>query len=240
MNPNPKTTNARTVLLIDDDVELGTLLSDFLARYDIQCICAHKGNDALKRLREAAAGKAGTITPDLVILDIMLPDVSGLELCQQIRRESALPIVMLSARGEVYDRILGLELGADDYVAKPFEPRELLARIESVLRRQKPLPTSVLSFGNLTIHPQSEQALLDGVALELTHNEYRCLLYLAKNRQRILTRDLLLAELRGLDWELDNRSVDILISRLRRKLRDDPQSPRFIATIRGSGYRFVA
>src|SRR5687767_8210832 len=119
---------ARTVLLIDDDTELGNLLTDFLARYDIACLCAHKGKDGLKKLRDR--------TPDLVILDIMLPDVSGLDLCQQLRRESTVPIVMLSARGEVYDRILGLELGADDYLPKPFEPRELLARIESVLRRR--------------------------------------------------------------------------------------------------------
>jgi DNA-binding response OmpR family regulator len=222
----------RTVLLIDDDTELGRLLADFLARYDITCLCAHKGKDGLKKLRDKA--------PDLVILDIMLPDVSGLDLCQQIRRESTVPVVMLSARGEVYDRILGLELGADDYLPKPFEPRELLARIESVLRRRQPQQPDVLTFDKLKIQPASEQVFLDGMELELSRNEYRCLLYLAKNRQRVLTRDLLLAELRGLDWELDNRSVDILISRLRRKLQDDPNQPRFIATIRGSGYRFVA
>lgn len=223
---------ARTVLLIDDDTELGTLLTDFLARYDITCLCAHKGKDGLKKLRDK--------TPDLVILDIMLPDVSGLDLCQQIRRESTVPVVMLSARGEVYDRILGLELGADDYLPKPFEPRELLARVESVLRRRQPQQPDVLAFDKLKIQPASEQVFLDGAELELSRNEYRCLLYLAKNRTRVLTRDLLLAELRGLDWELDNRSVDILISRLRRKLQDDPNQPRFIATIRGSGYRFVA
>ena len=147
---------------------------------------------------------------------------------------------MLSARGDVYDRILGLELGADDYLPKPFEPRELLARMESVLRRQQLQNTEVLNFRALSIHPQTEQAFLDNEALELTRNEFRCLLYLAKSRQRILTRELLLAELRGLDWELDNRSVDILISRLRRKLRDDPGHPQYIATIRGSGYRFIA
>ena len=222
----------RTVLLIDDDTELGALLADFLQRYDITCLCAHKGKDGLKKLRDK--------TPDLVILDIMLPDVSGLDLCQQLRRESSVPIVMLSARGEVYDRILGLELGADDYLPKPFEPRELLARIESVLRRRQPQQPDVLTFDTLKIQPASEQVFLDGAELELSRNEYRCLLYLARNRQRVLTRDLLLAELRGLDWELDNRSVDILISRLRRKLQDDPNQPRFIATIRGSGYRFVA
>ncbi len=229
---------ARKVLLIDDDTELGTLLTEFLARYDIGLLCAHTGKDGLRRLRDGLSGK-GT-APDLVILDIMLPDTSGLDLCQQIRRETPLPIVMLSARGEVYDRILGLELGADDYLPKPFEPRELLARMESVLRRRQPQTPDMLTFGTLTIQPASEQVFLDGVELELSRNEYRCLVYFAKNRQRVLTRDNLLAELRGLDWELDNRSVDILISRLRRKLQDDPNHPRFIATIRGSGYRFLA
>lgn len=232
--------NTRTVLLIDDDAELGALLTDFLARYDIHCLCAHSGKVGLRRLRESLSGKAAEGAPDLVILDIMLPDISGLDLCQQIRRETVLPIVMLSARGEVYDRILGLELGADDYVPKPFEPRELLARMESVLRRQQPQTQELLTFRTLQIQRLSEQVFLDGEALDLTRTEYRCLLYLALNRQRVLTRDLLLAELRGLDWELDNRSVDILISRLRRKLKDDPAHPLYIATIRGSGYRFVA
>lgn len=234
---SPKT---RTVLLIDDDVELGALLTEFLAPYDIHCLCAHSGKEGLRRLREGLSGKAGSKAPDLVILDIMLPDISGFDLCQQIRRETALSIIMLSARGEVYDRILGLELGADDYVPKPFEPRELLARMESVLRRQQPQTRELLTFRALTVQRLSEQVFLDGEAIELTRTEYRCLLYLALNRQRVLTRDLLLAELRGLDWELDNRSVDILISRLRRKLKDDPNHPQYIATIRGSGYRFVA
>lgn len=230
----------RSVLLIDDDVELGSLLTDYLARHDFECICAHTGKLGLQKLRTALSGKASAKAPALVILDIMLPDTTGFELCKEIRREAALPLIMLSARGEVYDRILGLELGADDYVPKPFEPRELLARMESVLRRHQPANAEILSFQQLRLQPQTEQAFLDDHELELTRTEYRCLLYLARNRQRVLTRDLLLAELRGLDWELDNRSIDILISRLRRKLQDDPSHPRYIATIRGSGYRFVA
>jgi DNA-binding response OmpR family regulator len=230
----------RTVLLIDDDVELGSLLTDYLSRYEFDCHCSHTGKAGLQQLRAALSGKAPEKMPALVILDIMLPDTSGFELCKQIRREAALPLIMLSARGEVYDRIVGLELGADDYVPKPFEPRELLARMESVLRRHQPHVPEVLSFQRLRVHPLTEQVYLDEQPLELTRTEYRCLLYLARNRQRILTRDLLLAELRGLDWELDNRSIDILISRLRRKLQDDPTHPRYIATIRGSGYRFVA
>jgi DNA-binding response OmpR family regulator len=226
----------RNVLLIDDDVELGNLLRDFLARYEITCQCAHTGQAGLRGLRENRPERQ----PELIILDIMLPDISGFDLCQDIRRESSLPIIMLSARGEVYDRILGLELGADDYLPKPFEPRELLARMESVLRRQQPAASEVLSYKALQIHTLTEQVFLNDAPLELTRNEFRCLLYLARHRHRILSRDLLLAELRGLDWQLDNRSVDIVISRLRRKLQDDPLRPVYIATIRGSGYRFVA
>lgn len=230
----------RNVLLIDDDVELGSLLTDYLARYDFVCHCAHDGKAGLQQLRAAMSGKMPQHMPALIILDVMLPDASGFDLCKQIRREASVPLIMLSARGEVYDRIVGLELGADDYVPKPFEPRELLARMESVLRRHLPPAPEVLNFLQLSIHPQLEQVFLEQQPLDLTRTEYRCLLYLAKNRQRILTRDLLLAELRGIDWQLDNRSIDILISRLRRKLQDDPSHPRYIATIRGSGYRFVA
>ena len=228
------------VLLIDDDKELGSLLGDFLGRYEYSCLCAPTGKEGLQLLRNSLAGKAGARPVELIILDIMLPDISGFDLCREIRREVALPIVMLSARGDVYDRILGLELGADDYLPKPFEPRELLARMESVLRRQQPQNAKVMSYKALRIHPLTEQVFLHDQPLELTRTEYRCLTYLAKNRHRILTRELLLAELRGLDWELDNRSVDILISRLRRKLQDNPNQPGYIATIRGSGYRFVA
>jgi DNA-binding response OmpR family regulator len=226
----------RNVLLIDDDVELGNLLKDFLARYQFCCQCAHSGGEGLRLLRETRPAQR----PDLIILDIMLPDISGLDICRSIRREVTLPVIMLSARGDVYDRILGLELGADDYLPKPFEPRELLARMESVLRRQQPATAEVLAHKALKILTLTEQVYLDDSLLDLTRNEYRCLVYLARNRHRILTRDMLLAELRGLDWELDNRSVDIVISRLRRKLGDDPVHPEYIATIRGSGYRFVA
>src|SRR5687768_2984917 len=138
----------RKVLLIDDDVELANLLRDFLSRYEISCQCAHTGEAGLRLLREKRPEKP----LELIILDIMLPDISGFDLCQNIRRESSLPIVMLSARGDVYDRILGLELGADDYLPKPFEPRELLARMESVLRRHQPAASEVLTFKELRIH----------------------------------------------------------------------------------------
>ena len=231
----------RSVLLIDDDEELGKLLREFLGRYQFDCRCALTARDGLKLLRDAHSGKSNTFMPALVILDIMLPDLSGFDLCKQIRQEFTLPLLMLSARGDVYDRILGLELGADDYLPKPFEPRELLARMESVLRRRQPtVETELLQFGELQLNPLIEQAFLAGQDLDLTRMEFRCLAYLCRHRQRILTRDLLLAELRGLDWELDNRSIDILISRLRRKLQDDPAKPHYIATIRGSGYRFIA
>jgi DNA-binding response OmpR family regulator len=221
----------KTVLIVDDDRELTGLLADYLGRYGISCHAAHDVREGLKLFRQKQ--------PVLMILDIMLPDGSGFDLCREIRQASMTPIIMLSARGDVYDRILGLELGADDYLPKPFEPRELLARIESVLRRGNIPDTEVIILGRLEIHQQLQRVQLDGAAIDLTATEYRCLEYLVRNRRRVMTRDLILAELRGLDWELDNRTVDILISRLRKKLQDDPASPQLIATVRGSGYRFI-
>src|SRR3990172_8968043 len=181
----------RSVLLIDDDTELGSLLTRFLSGYGIQCRCAHTARSGLQKVRELA--------PALVILDIMLPDISGLDLCKTLRAECSTPIIMLSARGDVHDRILGLELGADDYLPKPFEPRELLARIESVLRPLPPHTPPLLQAADLRIDTALQEVSLHGEPLELTALEYRCLLYLLKHRNRVLTRDLLLQELRGLD-----------------------------------------
>lgn len=222
------------ILIVDDDRELTDLLSDFLAKYQIKSLAAHTASEGMALYKRHQ--------PELIILDVMLPDKLGFELCKEIRQQSVTPIIMLSARGDVYDRILGLELGADDYLPKPFEPRELLARIDSILRRQSNFSIDTSQHfknSSLCINYPTETVELNHKKVELTHTEFRCLSYLIKHRHRILTRDLILAELRGLDWELDNRSVDILISRLRKKLEDDPANPLFIATIRGSGYRFI-
>ena len=222
-----------TLLIIDDDAKLNQLLEDFLKDFGFDVITATHPAKGLKKLKQAS--------PDLVILDIMLPEMDGFEVCRTIRQSSNVPIIMLTARGEVTDRVVGLELGADDYLAKPFEPRELVARIQSVLRRSRLLKdTRSLSFNRLTIDPAKQVVLLDGRPVDLTTNEFRALTLLARNAGKVLNRDQILQELRGMDCDAFNRSVDITVSRLRQKLNDDSKSPEFIKTVWGSGYVFIA
>ena len=221
-----------TLLIIDDDAKLNELLKDFLKDFGFDVISATHPAKGLKRLKQAA--------PALVILDIMLPEMDGFEVCRAIRQTSNVPIIMLTARGEITDKVVGLELGADDYLAKPFEPRELVARIQSVLRRTRPpQDTRSLSFNRLTIDPAKQVVRLDGRPVDLTTNEFRALALLAANAGKILNRDQILQELRGIDCDAFNRSVDITVSRLRQKLNDDPKSPEFIKTVWGSGYVFI-
>jgi DNA-binding response OmpR family regulator len=171
----------------------------------------------------------------------MLPEMSGFEVCRRIRKESEVPVIMLTARGEPMDRVVGLELGADDYLAKPFEPRELVARIQAVLRRAAGLMTpQPQSFGRLTIDLLKRKVWLNGIPVDLTTNEYTSLALLTRHRGQIVDRDRILQELSGMDSEAFNRTVDITMSRLRQKLGDDPKSPEFIKTIWGAGYMFVA
>ena len=178
--------------------------------------------------------------PDLVILDVMLPEMDGFEVCRKIRQSSIVPVIMLTARGEVMDRVVGLEIGADDYLPKPFEPRELVARIQSVLRRVQPKNLSaVQKFGGLIIDFQKREVTLDEKIVRLTSNEYECLALLVKNVGKVLDRDQIMEELRGIEWDAFNRSVDITMSRLRNKLADDPKNPRFVKTIWGTGYLFI-
>ena len=222
-----------TILIIDDDNRLNQLLKDFLKDFGYQVITTTHPAKGLKKLKQAS--------PDLVILDIMLPDMDGFEVCRTIRQTSNTPIIMLTARGEVTDKVVGLELGADDYLAKPFEPRELVARIQSVLRRTQPLSDSqTLTFDRLTIDLDKRIALLDGHPVDLTTNEFAALALLARNAGKVLNRDQILLELRGMDCDAFNRSVDIAVSRLRQKLKDNPKSPEFIKTVWGSGYVFIA
>ncbi len=222
-----------TILIIDDDAKLNELLKDFLKGFGFEVMTATHPAKGLKKLKQAA--------PDLVVLDIMLPDMDGFDVCRTIRQTSNVPIIMLTARGEITDKVVGLELGADDYLAKPFEPRELVARIQSVLRRTRQLKdTRSLSFSRLSIDPAKQMVLLDGSAVDLTTNEFRALVLLAANAGKVLNRDQILQELRGIDCDAFNRSVDITVSRLRQKLRDNPKSPAFIKTVWGSGYVFIA
>ena len=221
-----------TILIIDDDAKLNQLLKDFLKDFGYAVITATHPARGLKKLKQ--------VSPELVILDIMLPEMDGFEVCRMIRQTSSIPIIMLTARGEVTDKVVGLELGADDYLAKPFEPRELVARIQSVLRRSQPFSDNqLLAFDRLTIDLDKRIAVLDGNPVDLTTNEFTALALLARNAGKVLNRDQILQELRGMDCDAFNRSVDIAVSRLRQKLNDNPKSPEFIKTVWGSGYVFI-
>lgn len=221
------------ILLIDDDEKLGGLLSAYFERFDLDLVAATHPTEGLRKLKAEQ--------PDLVILDVMLPDQDGFEVCRTIRKSSAVPIIMLTARGEVTDRIVGLELGADDYLPKPFEPRELVARIQNVLRRSNsPRPADgELHFQDLEISVDRRTAQLAGEPLELTTMEFELLALLASNPGKTYTRDEILNALRGIDAQIFSRSVDILVSRLRHKLNDTAKQPRFIKTVWGTGYTFV-
>lgn len=222
------------ILLIDDDKRLGGLLADFFSRYDLELCSATHPEEGLKLLATAA--------PDLVILDVMLPDTNGFDVCRTIRKTSSIPIIMLTARGEVTDRIVGLEIGADDYVPKPFEPRELVARIQNILKRVSPQNEveNVLEFNHLQINLELQTVTLDGARVDLTTMEYQLLTLLAGSNGQTFSRDKILNHLRGIEAELYfSRSVDILVSRLRQKLKDSAHGTGFIRTIWGSGYAFV-
>ncbi len=221
-----------TILIIDDDEKLNRLLTDFLSEFGFKTLTAIHPEDGLKKLKRKS--------PDLVILDVMLPGMDGFEVCKTIRRHSMVPIIMLTARGELMDKVVGLELGADDYLPKPFEPRELVARIHSVLRRAKKIDkTRPQSFDRLEIDFPRHIVKIDGDIADLTTNEFAALALLAGNPGKVFNRDEILQELRGIDCDAFNRSVDITMSRLRQKLNDDPKAPAFIKTVWGTGYAFI-
>jgi len=221
-----------TILIIDDDRKLNQLLSEFLGDFGFKTLSATHPKDGLKKLKHSS--------PDLVILDVMLPGMDGFEVCKTIRHSSAVPIIMLTARGELMDKVVGLELGADDYLPKPFEPRELVARIHSVLRRANKIDRSrPQQFGALEIDFTKHIVKLDAENVELTTNEFAALALLTRNPGKVFNRDEILQELRGIDCDAFNRSVDITMSRLRQKLKDDPKKPEFIKTVWGAGYVFI-
>lgn len=218
------------LLLIDDDEDLFAPLRDYLARFDLRLSAAIEPADGLDRLQREAF--------DLVILDVMLPGMDGFEVLRRIRRAGDLPVLMLSARGEVTDRIVGMEIGADDYLPKPFEPRELVVRIQSILRRAHPAhpARAPMEFEGLRIDPRQHSVSVAGRPAPLTDMEFRLLLLLASSPGEPFSRDRILNALKGIDADLYTRSVDILISRLRQKLRP----LEVIHTHRGSGYSFSA
>ena len=222
------------ILLIDDDEKLAGLLGNYFQRFDLDLLSALRPSVGLEMLNKDQ--------PDLVILDVMLPEQDGFEVCRTIRKTSVVPIIMLTARGEVTDRIVGLEIGADDYLPKPFEPRELVVRIQNVLRRAVPAEaeSDELKFKGLILNPGRRTIELDGSPLELTTMEFELLALFAQNSGKALSRDEILNGLRGIDAQIFSRSVDILVSRLRQKLGDTAKRPRFIKTVWGRGYTFVA
>ena len=218
----------RRILLIDDDELLAAPLATFFARFEFELASATTPSAGLAKLR--------TQPFDAAILDVMLPEMDGFALCREIRRESYIPVIMLTARGDVMDRVVGLEIGADDYLPKPFEPRELLARVQTVLRRARsPAAKTRLSFDGLVIDLERRQVRRLDQLVELTSTEFDLLVLLAGEPQKVFSRDDILNRLRGIDAELQTRAVDILVSRLRRKL--EPLD--CIKTLRNAGYAFA-
>ena len=229
----PSPSDRPRVLIIDDDEELGVLLTEYLGRFGMVVTTATHPDVGLRAL--------AADPPDILVLDVMLPGTDGFAVCRKVRDRSRVPIVMLTARGEVSDRVLGLELGADDYLAKPFEPRELVARLQAVLRRGSAAlsPHERLQVGGLVLDATACTATLRGKRLDLTTVEFELLTLLVRHRGRVLTRERILDETRGRDFDAFDRTIDVAVSRLRHKLGDDPKSPRFIKTIWGRGYCFV-
>ena len=218
----------RKLLLVDDDEKLAEPLQLYFSKFDLSLDNETSPLEAIERIKREDY--------DLVILDVMLPQIDGFETCKRIRQFSDIPIIMLTARGEVMDRVVGLELGADDYLPKPFEPRELVARIENILRRKKPgTANTVYRWGDLQLDLERKQLLRNDQAVPVTAAEFALLGLLAQNRDRVLSRDEIMHELRGIDADIYSRAIDVLVSRLRQKL----QRPGLIRTVRGLGYQLV-
>jgi DNA-binding response OmpR family regulator len=223
-----------TVLVVDDEPIVREVVVRYLTREGHRTLEAADGSMA-RRLIEGGS-------PDLVVLDVMLPGTDGLELCRWIRGRSELPVLMLTARGEESDRIVGLELGADDYVTKPFSPRELAARVRSVLRRSTaatPGP-AVLTFGDLRLEREAREASKGGLPVRLTAKEFDLLWFLASHPRRVFSRDQLMSSVWGYTAELDTGTVTVHVRRLREKIEDDPSQPRYLETVWGIGYRLAA
>jgi DNA-binding response OmpR family regulator len=223
------------ILLVDDEPLITDSLSYSLKREGFEVKAVVDGEQAMKAI--------GSFDPDLVVLDIMLPGMNGLEVCRRIRANSSTPVIMLTARGEELDRILGLEVGADDYLAKPFSFRELLARIRSILRRvemdRQTSQFQPVNVGNLTLDPIARRVFRGDQELQLSAREFDLLSILMRNAGRALSREELLAQVWGEDWIGDPRTLDVHVRWLRLKIEEDPAEPEYIQTVRGHGYRFA-
>ena len=224
------------ILIIDDDTRLTAMLEDYLKKQGFATRASATGKDGLAEIARTP--------PAVVILDLMLPDLDGFEVCRKVRATSDLPIIMLTAKGEETDRIVGLELGADDYLPKPFSPRELLARLRAILRRSERSMSSardadILTFGTLEIDRGARQIRVGGEERQITGYQYNLLLALAENAGRVLSRDQLMDMVKGEELEAFDRSIDVHISRIRAAIENDPKHPRRIITVRGAGYLFA-
>jgi len=221
-------------LVVDDERVVTEVVERYLNLEDFEVSLASNGHDALKTARDWH--------PDLVVLDLMLPGMDGLEVCRNIRKESHMPIIMLTAKGEETDRIVGLELGADDYVVKPFSPRELVATIKTVLRRSQSGPSPALGgalrFNGCSIFPESRSVVMAGGPVLLTGKEFDLLLFLASNPGRVFTREQLMDQVWDFTYAGDISTVTVHIRRLRKKVEADPVKPRYIKTVWGVGYKF--
>jgi DNA-binding response OmpR family regulator len=223
---------ASRILLVEDDARLATMVADYLGEAGFRTTRAGSGAAAMRL--------AASESFDAVILDLMLPDADGLDICRNLRARSDIPVLMLTARGDPLDRVVGLEIGADDYLPKPFEPRELLARLRAILRRRVGQGQSqVLRFGRLEIDQGAREVRLDGRRKTLTGHQFALLVALAERAGRVLSRDALMDLTRGEALDDFDRSIDVHISRLRAAIEDDPKRPRRILTLRGAGYVFA-
>jgi two-component system phosphate regulon response regulator OmpR len=220
------------ILLIEDDSRLAGMVAEYLGKAGFHVIHAENGTRGLGLFDREA--------PDVVILDLMLPDTDGLEICRQLRARSDGPILMLTARGDPMDRVVGLEMGADDYLPKPFEPRELLARLRAILRRSRGgAKSDVLRFGRIEIDRGAREVRLEGMSRPLTGYQFALVLALAEHAGRVMSRDALMDLVKGEAIEAFDRSIDVHVSRIRAAIEDDPKKPRRIITVRGAGYVFA-
>ncbi|WP_164670534.1 response regulator YycF [Virgibacillus doumboii] len=225
---------SQKILVVDDEQPIADILKFNLEKEGYQVVVAYDGDEAIEL--------ADTEEPDLVLLDIMLPGKDGNEVCREIRKTQSMPILMLTAKDAEIDKVLGLELGADDYVTKPFSNRELIARVKANLRRQQQIPddavktTKNIEIGRLVIHPDAYAVTRDGEQVDLTHREFELLHYLARHIGQVMTREHLLETVWGYDYFGDVRTVDVTVRRLREKIEDNPSNPTWIVTRRGVGY----
>ena len=223
--------NVARILVVDDEPKIVQLVRDYLERAGFAVSTARDGNEALMR--------AHSERPDLIVLDIGLPGLDGLEVTRRLRRDSGVPIIMLTARHEETDKVVGLELGADDYVTKPFSPRELEARVRAVLRRQAAPEDQVLRAGDLTLDVPRLRTEVSGRSVPLTATEFQLLTALARQPGRVFTRAQLLDAIHGVAFESYERAIDAHVKNIRRKIEPDPRAPRYVQTVFGVGYRFA-